>query len=105
LIRDGHMAAAMAPGWQRAGGACPTSSAAALRTKEDEVHLAFANAEHRVIVTYDNDYLRFHAQGMLHPGIAYCPPQTRSIGQIIEMLLLMWEIMTPEEMRNRVEFL
>ena len=46
-----------------------------------------------------------HAQGMLHPGIAYCPPQTRSIGQIIEMLLLMWEIMTPEEMRNRVEFL
>lgn len=54
-----------------------------------EVHLAFANAERRVIVTHDNDYLRFHTPGMLHPGIAYCPPQTRSIGQIIEMLLLM----------------
>lgn len=73
--------------------------------KDDEVHLAFANTERRVIVTHDNDYLRFQAQGLPHPGMAYCPPQTRSIGQLVEMLRLMWEIMTPEEMRNRVEFL
>jgi hypothetical protein len=102
---DEHVDPAIAAGLQRYGIDVTTTVAAALRTKDDEVHLAFANAEHRVIVTHDNDYLRFHAQGMPHPGMAYCPPQTRSMGHIIAMLRLMWEIMTPEEMRNRVEFL
>src|SRR5262249_39404548 len=60
--------------------------------------------EGRVIVTHDNDYLRFHAQGLPHPGMAYCPPQTRSIGHTTAMLRLMWELMTPDEMRNRVDF-
>jgi hypothetical protein len=102
---DEHVDPAIAAGLQRYGIDVTTTVAAALRTKDDEVHLAFANVERRVIVTHDNDYLRFHTQGLPHPGMAYCPPQTRSMGQIIAMLRLMWEIMTPEEMRNRVEFL
>jgi hypothetical protein len=102
---DEHVHPAIAAGLQRCGIDVTTTVAAVLRTKDDEVHLAFANTERRVIVTHDNDYLRFQAQGLPHPGMAYCPPQTRSIGQLVEMLRLMWEIMTPEEMRNRVEFL
>ena len=33
------------------------------------------------------------------------PDQGRSIGQLIRVLLLIWEVYEPEEMRNRVEFL
>ena len=102
---DEHVDPAIAAGLQRYGIDVTTTVGASLRTQEDAVHLAFANAERRVIVTHDNDYLRFHAQALPHPGMVYCPPQTRSIGQIIARLRLMWEIMTPEEMRNRVEFL
>ena len=102
---DEHVDPAIAVGLRRSGIDVTTTVEAALRTKDDAVHLAFANAEGRVIVTHDNDYLRFHAQGIQHPGMAYCPPQSRSIGYLIETLALMWEIMTPEEMRNRVEFL
>ena len=43
--------------------------------------------------------------GITHRGIAYCPQQSKSIGAIIQGLLLIWEILEPEEMLNRVEFL
>ena len=48
---DEHVDPAIAAGLQRYGVDVTTTIAAALRTKDDEVHLAFANAEHRVIVT------------------------------------------------------
>jgi hypothetical protein len=105
LHLDEHVDPAIAEGLRRYGIDVTTTVEAHLRTEEDDVHLAFANAEGRVIVTHDNDYLRFNAQGLPHPGIAYCPPQSRSMGHIIQTLVLMWEIMTPEEMRNHVEFL
>ncbi|MEH1860659.1 MAG: hypothetical protein V7L21_22270 [Nostoc sp.] len=39
-----------------------------------------------------------------HPGITYCKKGTCSIGEIIKTLVLMYEVMTPEEMVGRVEF-
>ena len=49
--------------------------------------------------------MRTHAAGQAHPGIAYCHQQTRSIGEIIRGLVLIWEVFEPEEMQNRVEYL
>jgi predicted nuclease of predicted toxin-antitoxin system len=50
---DEHVDPAIAAGLQRYGIDVTTTVAAARRTKDDEVHLAFANAERRVIVTHD----------------------------------------------------
>ena len=59
----------------------------------------------RVIFTQDADFLRLNVSGIEHPGIAYCHPESRSLGDIIRMLVLVWEVMDPDEMRNRVEYL
>lgn len=82
-----------------------TTSGAGLLHVFDESQLAYSVAEGRVIVTQDTDFLRIAAGGQEIPGIAFYPDQGRSIGQIIQYLLLIWEVYEPDEMRNRVEFL
>jgi hypothetical protein len=59
----------------------------------------------RVIFTQDTDFLRINQSSITHAGIAYCPQQSKSIGQIIRGLLLIWEILEPEEMYNHIEFI
>ena len=71
----------------------------------DEEQAAWALAEGRVIFTQDEDFLGIDALGVDHAGIAYCRQRTRSIGQIIRSLTDIWEILEPEEMAGRVEFL
>ena len=38
-------------------------------------------------------------------GIAYCQKGKRSIGEIIESLVLIYEVLTPEELVGKIEFL
>ena len=38
-------------------------------------------------------------------GIVYCRQQARSIGEMLRALILIWAVLTPEEMENHVEFL
>ncbi len=76
-----------------------------LRCASDEQHLAFALREKRVIVTRDADFLRFHARGVEHPGVAYYQPGSRSTGEIIAAVLLIFQTLDADEMRDRVEFL
>ena len=82
-----------------------TTPEAGLLHVADEVQLAYAVAQGRVIVTQDADFLRLAAAGRETPGVAFYPGQERSIGQVIRALLLIWEVYEPDEMRNRVEFL
>jgi hypothetical protein len=82
-----------------------TTPEAGLLQASDEAQLAFAVAQGRVIVTQDTDFLRLAAIGRETSGIAFSPGQGRSIGQVIHVLLLIWEVYEPEEMRNRIEFL
>ena len=76
-----------------------------LRTQSDELQLEFLRREQRVIFTHDDDFLSIASRTSDHPGIAYCKQGTRSIGQIIESLVLIYEVYTPEEMIGRIEFL
>lgn len=76
-----------------------------LRTQSDEIQLAFIRKEQRVIFTRDDDFLRIASRTQEHPGIFYCKQGTRSIGQIVECLLLIYEVDTPEDMIGRVEFI
>jgi hypothetical protein len=82
-----------------------TTIDAGLLHAEDEKQLAYALSEGRMIFTQDADFLRLHAAGLLHSGIAYCQQESRSLGEIIQRLVLIWEIYEPEEMQNKVEYL
>ena len=59
----------------------------------------------RVIFTQDRDFLRIHATGTPHPGIAYCEKDTRTIGQMIQGLIDIWEILDPEDMAGHVQYI
>jgi predicted nuclease of predicted toxin-antitoxin system len=82
-----------------------TTSDAGLLHAPDEAHVAFALVQGRVIFTQDDDFLKLDASGVAHPGIAYCRQQSRTIGEIIGQLVLIWEVLEPGEMANHVEFL
>jgi predicted nuclease of predicted toxin-antitoxin system len=85
-----------------------TAADAGLLGAKDEDHLAFAITQGRVLYTNDEDFLVLHA---LHArrtslsGIVYCHQQTRSVGDVIRALVLLWEVLDPDDMRNHVEFI
>lgn len=56
------------------------------------------------MVTHD-DFLRLHAQGVAHTGIAYCRQQSMTIGELLRRVVLLHDLLSPEEMIGRVEFL
>ena len=82
-----------------------TTADAGLIGHEDREHLAFAVNAGRVVITQDVDFLRLHAGGVPHAGIAFWRQQTRSIGEVLRRLVLMHAAMSPDEMKNRVEYL
>jgi predicted nuclease of predicted toxin-antitoxin system len=96
---------AIAEGLRRRGIDVTTTPEMSLLSATDEQQVAFSLAQGRVLFTQDHDFLRLHAAGTSHAGIAYCGKDTRSIGEIIQALVLIWEILEPEEIQNHVEFL
>jgi hypothetical protein len=96
---------AIAEGLIRRGVDVTTTPDVGLLHASDEKQIAYALPLRRVIFTQDRDFLRLHAEGVRHPGIAYCDKDAKSIGEIIRMLILVWEVCEPEEMANRVEFI
>jgi predicted nuclease of predicted toxin-antitoxin system len=101
---DEHVAHAIAEGLRRRGADVTTTTDAGLLGSTDPQQLAYALAGGRVIFTEDRDFLAL-AGGTEHAGIAYCDQGTRTIGQIVRGLELLWEVYEPEEMRNRIEFI
>ena len=95
----------VADGLRRRGIDVTTTPEAGLIGASDEVQLAFASSQNRVIFTQDDDFMRLHHERVNHTGIAYCIQGRRSIGEIIGGLSLIWEVLEPEEMVGRVEYL
>jgi len=102
---DENCARALAEGLRRRGVDVTTTPEAGLREASDEAQAAYVESEGRVLVTQDEDFLAIHAAGRPHPGIIYCRKGSRSLGDMIRGLILVWEVYDPEEMRGRVEFL
>jgi Domain of unknown function (DUF5615) len=96
---------AIAEGLRRRGVDVTTTPEAGLLTATDEVQAAHALSEVRIIFTQDRDFLRLHAAGVAHAGIAYCDKDTLSIGEIISGLILIWEVYDPEDMAGKIEYL
>ena len=101
---DEHVAHAVADGLRRLGIDVTTTTDAGLVGASDVQQLAYAIANGRVMFTEDRDFLALAATNE-HLGIAYCDQSTRSIGQIVRGLELIWEVYEPQEMRKRIEFL
>ncbi|MDQ6833692.1 MAG: hypothetical protein M3008_09845 [Chloroflexota bacterium] len=57
-----------------------------------------------MIVTRDADFLRFASQDANHPGIVFWSQTSRSLGEVIQNLILLYEVITAEEMNGRIEY-
>ena len=101
---DEGVANAVANGLRQRGADVMTAREAGMLGAPDPEHLARALEENRVLVTHDADYLRLHANGFRHAGIAYAP-QTAPIGRIVRGLVLIHDVLEAQDMIQRVEFL
>lgn len=101
---DEHVARAVVKGLRQRGIDVTTVVEAGLRSAADEVHLAHAQREGRVLVTHDADFLRLHAAGAEHAGIAY-GLQDMPVGDLLRSLVLITQVLESQDMINHVEFL
>jgi hypothetical protein len=100
---DENCSKAIGKGLRLRGVGVTTTPEAGLRGASDEEQVAYASAEGRVIFTQDRDFLGIRT--FPHAGIVYCDKDTRGVGEIIDGLVLDWEVYEPEEMTGRVEYL
>jgi predicted nuclease of predicted toxin-antitoxin system len=102
---DENITLAIANGLRRRGIDVTTTPEQGMIGQSDEQQLEFAISQNRVIFTQDTDFLRLHHAGFSHPGIVYCSQKSKSIGESLQELILVWEIIDAEEMHNRLEYL
>jgi hypothetical protein len=102
---DENCTKSIASGLRRHGIDVTTTPEAGLLGATDEEQADYALRQGRVVFTQDSDFLRIHAAGASHAGIAYCAKDTRSIGEVIDILVLLWEVLEPDEMVGQVEYL
>jgi len=76
-----------------------------MRTKSDIEHIQKALELERVIVTFDNDFLKLNNEGITHAGIAFFQDSYTSVGDMIRDLELLYQVMDAEDMFNHVEYL
>ena len=82
-----------------------TSKAAGLIGASDPEQLDYARREGRVLVTHDDDFLRIHAAGAKHVGIAYAHQKRLTIGQTVLALGALHRDESEESVAGHVKFL
>jgi predicted nuclease of predicted toxin-antitoxin system len=102
---DENVNGAISHGLRRRKVDVTTTPEAGLISTTDEEQLSFAHSQGRVVFTQDSDFLRLHDSGEAHCGIVYCVKGSRSIGDILRGLILIWEVLEAEEILGKVEFL
>ena len=99
---DENVNSAIAKGLRGRGVDVTTTREAGLIGADDEEQLKFAKSEGRAVVTHDDDFLRVQID---HTGIVYCGQGRRAVGEIIQWLILMWEVLDSEDIENKMEFI
>lgn len=102
---DEHLPKAIAQALHRRRIDAVTAHEAGTLRLSDEVVLRHALASDRVLITKDDDFLRLHQQGHPHAGIIYVVQRRRSLGQLIQDLVLIYEVYEAREMIGRIEYL
>jgi predicted nuclease of predicted toxin-antitoxin system len=69
-----------------------TPVAAGLLHTPDDTQLAYAVTNSRTLITQDTDFLRLAAAGYEHRSIVFFAADSRSIGQVIRAVQLIWEV-------------
>ncbi|MEK6260145.1 MAG: DUF5615 family PIN-like protein [Planctomycetota bacterium] len=82
-----------------------TTSEAKLLGATDDVQLVYASESGRVFFTNDSDFLAMHEAHVAHTGLVYCHQNSRTIGETVRLLVLLWELYDADEMVNRLEYL
>ncbi|APW61650.1 DUF5615 family PIN-like protein [Paludisphaera borealis] len=101
---DENCSKSICEGLRRRGVDVSTTPEAGLAGSGDEQQLAHCLANGRVLFTQDRDFLRLDAQGVPHAGVVYCVKDTKSVGELIQCLVLIWEIYEPADLAGRVEY-
>ena len=101
---DEHVSKAVIRGLRQRGIDVLSVPEANMLGASDEEHLAFALSERRVLFTQDADFLRLSAKGQQHAGIAYAK-QGVPVGDIIQGLMLIVQVLDAEEMKGKIEYL
>jgi hypothetical protein len=104
LNTDEHVPTAVTVGLRLREVDVLTAQEADMLAASDEDHLALAVREGRGLFTQDADFLRLHARGIPHIGIGYARQQT-PVGSIVRGLMLIYQVLGPQDMLNHVEFL
>jgi predicted nuclease of predicted toxin-antitoxin system len=102
---DEHIPKAVAEGLRRRGIDVLTIQGAGRVGDPDRKQLAYAALKRRVLVTFDDDFLALDAAGASHSGIVFSQAGRRSVGELIESLVLIANVIEPGEMRNHIEFI
>ena len=95
---DENVGHAIAEGLRRRGIDVTTTPGEGLIAASDREQLEYAYSKGRVLFTHDADLLRLHQAGVFHAGIAYSLQGRRSTGEVIRGLVMIWELLEPEEM-------
>ncbi len=101
---DEHVAQAVISALRRRGIDVLSVPEAGMMGAKDNEHLDFAAQQHRVVFTQDEDFLVLHGSKIDHAGIAYARQGT-SIGEMIRGLVLIFQVLSADEMRNHLEYL
>jgi hypothetical protein len=104
FLTDEHIPNAVTRGLRARGLDASTAGESGQLGASDAALLAFAKARGMILITADADHLRLHSAGVPHAGILFAPPDA-AIGLLIGGAMLLAEVLTAEEMVNRVEFL
>ncbi len=102
---DEHLDHAIAAHLNRSRIDTITARDAGLLGASDRKHLAHAFRERRVMVTRDHHFLDLHWSGFPHAGIVYCSSRVVGIGAIIHGLIVIHNLLSPDEMMDHLEIL
>ena len=105
LLCDEHIDYDIIAGLVRQGIDAVSAQQMGLDATDDVLILTEARRLGRVIYTGDDDYLRLNSSDIPHLGIFYHHPLKYSIGQAIDAVATACQILSAEELANRVEFL
>lgn len=101
---DEHVGNAIVHGLRRRSVDVMTVAEAGMCGRNDHAQLLLALEAGRVFFTQDRDFLRLGTSGARHAGIVFAP-QGAPIGTIISGLLLIYNVLSAEEMVDNIEYI
>lgn len=109
IYTDENVDVGVAEGLRRRGIKTFSAIEKGLAGVDDKEHFQHAVKMQAVIFTHDHHFISLSkeivTEGKNHYGIIYVGMNKLSVGEIIKRLALYAEVLTAEEMINRVEFL